>query len=44
MADDIPKGQPQLSVPQEVHRFIAECRERGKSTEYPDHEKGSGFR
>lgn len=31
MADDIPAGEPQLSVPQQVHRFVAERRERGKS-------------
>ena len=43
MADDIPAGEPQLSVPKQVHRFVAERRERGKSSEDSNDERATGF-
>ncbi len=44
MADDIPQGQPQLSITQEIHRLVAEGRKGREAAKYSDDQKGSGFR
>jgi len=43
MANDIPTGEPELSVPQQVHRFIAEGGECRKPAQESDYEKSPGL-
>ena len=43
MANDIPTGEPELSITQEVHRLVAEGRECRKSAQESDHEKSPGL-
>lgn len=43
MAHNIPAGQEQLAVTQQVHGLIPECGEGRKSAKNADDKKGSGF-
>lgn len=43
MAHDIPAGQEQLAVTQQVHGLIPECGEGRKPPEDADDEEGPGF-
>jgi hypothetical protein len=44
MTDDIPKGQPQFSVAQQVHRFVPERGKGREAAQYSDDQKCPGFR
>ncbi len=44
MTDDIPKGQPQFAIAQQVHRFVPERGEGGEAAQYSDDQKCSSFR
>ena len=43
VADDISAGQHELPVAQQIHRFVAEGREGGKTAEYADDEERPGL-
>jgi hypothetical protein len=44
VADNISKGQPQFSITQQGHRFVAEGRKGCEAAQYPDDQKCPGFR